>query len=588
MGSIYRETYTKPMPAGAELFTRDGQRHARWTDRRGRKRTAKVTTGRDGSLRVVLQCTKLTAKLRDGSGRPVKVATGCRSKDAADSILNDLQVRADKVRSGAWSAAEDSTLDHQATALDAHVDAYLRDLRERHGKGAKRRVSVKHVVNVTHCLKRIVAGCGFTRLRHLNRPAVERWADRCELDGMAARTINAHLAALTAFGNWCVEQGRIVANPFARPPKRDERADRRRTRRALTEDELRKLLKVARWRPLAEYGRKVEKIAGSAKRANKRSRRTWKRLPLEFADLDAAVTRARHVLRKRPEYVAKLERRGRERALVYKTLVLTGLRKGELAALTVGHLELDGTVPYVVLDAADEKAGRGAEIPLRGDLATDWRDWLSEVLAEAQDRARAAETAIPARLAKATKLFHVPADLIRAFDRDLLAAGLARMVTDANGEPRIDKTDDRGRTLDVHALRHTFGSHLSRGGVAPRTAQAAMRHSAIELTMQTYTDPRLLDVAGALNVLPDLPLDDASDSRRARATGTDGRKLVPGLVPASGTECAPVATNADPSTARAALDADVSSYSGKICDDAARGGKQRANGFEPSTFSLEG
>jgi hypothetical protein len=31
---------------------------------------------------------------------------------------------------------------------------------------------------------------------------------------------------------------------------------------------------------------------------------------------------------------------------------------------------------------------------------------------------------------------------------------------------------------------------------------AAMRHSRIELTMNLYTDPALLDVAGAINSLP--------------------------------------------------------------------------------------
>jgi len=53
-----------------------------------------------------------------------------------------------------------------------------------------------------------------------------------------------------------------------------------------------------------------------------------------------------------------------------------------------------------------------------------------------------------------------------------------------------------------HALRHTFGPHLSAAGVHPRTAMAAMRHSRIELTMKLYTDPVLLDVAGAVEALP--------------------------------------------------------------------------------------
>ncbi len=47
----------------------------------------------------------------------------------------------------------------------------------------------------------------------------------------------------------------------------------------------------------------------------------------------------------------------------------------------------------------------------------------------------------------------------------------------------ISKNDARGRLLDIHALRHTFGTHLSAVGVHPRTAMAAIRHSRIELAM---------------------------------------------------------------------------------------------------------
>ena len=47
---------------------------------------------------------------------------------------------------------------------------------------------------------------------------------------------------------------------------------------------------------------------------------------------------------------------------------------------------------------------------------------------------------------------------------------------------------------------------LASGGVSARTAQEALRHSRPELTAMLYTDPKLLDVAGALDVLPDLPI----------------------------------------------------------------------------------
>ena len=66
----------------------------------------------------------------------------------------------------------------------------------------------------------------------------------------------------------------------------------------------------------------------------------------------------------------------------------------------------------------------------------------------------------------------------------------------------IATTDERGRTVDLHCLRHTFGTHLAMAGVAPRTAMAAMRHSSSQLTMNVYTGPTLLDVAGAITELP--------------------------------------------------------------------------------------
>ena len=110
--------------------------------------------------------------------------------------------------------------------------------------------------------------------------------------------------------------------------------------------------------------------------------------------------------------------------------------------------------------------------------------------------------------------------------------GLACERSPAIQLPPTPKRDERGRTVDVHALWHSFGTLLSKGGVAPRTAQAAMRHSTIDLTMNVYTDPRLLDVHGALDVLPGLPLV-GGDEEQQRATGTAGLKgaLAPGLAP---------------------------------------------------------
>jgi integrase len=183
-------------------------------------------------------------------------------------------------------------------------------------------------------------------------------------------------------------------------------------------------------------------------------------------------------LKVEPDLIDNLLWQGRERALIYKVLALTGLRKGELASITLGQLWLEEKHPFIELKAADEKNARGSQIPLRKDLVDELRDFLAE-------KRRRNGTVLSAKM----KLFPIPRGLVGIFDRDIAAAG-------------IDKYDDRGRSLDVHALRHTFGTHLSKAGVPPRVAQAAMRHSSLHLTMNIYTDPTLLDVAGAINALP--------------------------------------------------------------------------------------
>jgi integrase len=136
-----------------------------------------------------------------------------------------------------------------------------------------------------------------------------------------------------------------------------------RQRRALTEAELIKLLDVARRRPLLD--------ALTVRQGRDAGKRTAKL---------------------RPETIAKMEHRGREGALTYKTLVLTGLRKNELATLTVGQLDLDADPAYLTLDAADEKNREGNWIPLRHDLAADLRQWLTDKAKPYQDFARNAPT----------------------------------------------------------------------------------------------------------------------------------------------------------------------------------------------------
>jgi len=482
VGTVFKKVFTKPLPAEVEFFTREGLRYARWKDAKGKTRKALVTASKDGKPRIQIEAKTYTAKYRDGGGIVREVSTGCRDEQAARSVLADLERQAERIRTKIITKQEADMLLHHQTAIDDHRADYLAHL-ESNG------CCQMHRDNVGRQLKRLFDECHFTNLSDMDRHAVEIWLNAKVSAGMGARTRNTYLTALIAFGNWCADPnvGRMINNPFTRMAKANEKADRRRQRRSMNEPELVSLLDVARRRPLLDA----------------MTVRKGKRKGEAYANL-------------RPETKENLEWLGRERALIYKTLVLTGLRRGELASLTVGQLRLDEIVPFAVLHAADEKSREGADIALRDDLAQDLREWLADKLARLQREARSRGETIPNRLPADMPLFDVPVKLSKIFNRDLRLAGIA-------------KKDERGRTLDVHALRTTFGTLLSKGGVQPRTAQAAMRHADIGLTMGVYCDPRLLDVRGAIDSLPSLPLsnEQAKIPEAAKATGTDGLRLSP-------------------------------------------------------------
>ncbi len=499
MGTVFRKSLTKPVPDSAELFTRQGRRFARWKDSRERTQTAGVTTGQDGSDRILIVARTYTAKYRDGAGHVREVATGCRDELAARAVLAELERRAELVKAGVMTTSEDRVANHQSVPLTVHLEDYLSHLQVGDASNV-------YVADTRRLVTRVVADLGIGWLSDITAHVVERWLAARGKEGMAARTRNSYRQAMRGFCEWCVERDRLGANPLERVRRADERSDRKRQRRAMTPQEVERLLHAALKRPLAEYGRETERKPAE----DSHGRKTWRMRPLTFESLAWAEATARQRLEDNPGFITQLEATGRERALIYKTLVLTGLRQSELASLTIGQLHLDGANPYADLHAADEKNRHGAQIPIRSDLAADLQEWIK------QKRETTTTISISGdeenRLTPSTRLFNVPDQLVKILDRDLAVAGIA-------------KRDDRGRTIDVHALRHTFGTLLSKAGVAPRTAQAAMRHSKIDLTMNVYTDPRLLDLQGAVGALPSLPLDggEPAVADHHLAMGTDCR-----------------------------------------------------------------
>jgi integrase len=538
MGSIYRKTYTRTLPANAERFTRKGVEHVRWKGRTGKTQTGRITTGKDGSLRVSVDAATYTAKFRDGSGLVREVSTKCRQKDAARAVLADLEARASKVRAGIMSADESAAADWQGVLLPEHVKAFCSHLE---GMG---RTAV-HVGRYRCHLGRVVEVCRWARLQDMNRRKLEAFLADVVKEGFSLRTRNAILTACVSFGNWLVRDARLIDNPFRGIPKMNERTDRRHVRRVLADGEIAALLDAAETRPL--HGR----------------------LHTNRGDAPAKL---------RPNTIESLGRLGRERRLFYSMMLETGLRLNEARSLRLRDLHLDGQA-HIEIAPENEKARRGARLPLRGALTQEIGLHLADRLKAQQEAAQAGKRPIPVQLSPNSPAFPDAPSNVRVLDADLAFAGIA-------------KRDAAGRVVDFHALRHTYCTRLARAGVSLQLAQRLMRHSTPTLTANHYAHLDLGDMHGAMESMPALP---RTETPKAEAkTAEAGSSLAPTLAPNSGKGCHLTALRGIRVENHASMQADGRGFTkapigGGIHGVAANGkGKKMVGreGVEPSTLGL--
>ena len=294
-----------------------------------------------------------------------------------------------------------------------------------------------HVQTVVSRATRIVTECRFRTWSEIRSDRVEQHLAGLRAAGLSAQTSNFYLQSIQQFARWMVQNRRASESPVAHLKPLNVRTDRRHDRIPLEVDEVRRLLAATLNGP-QRYGME-----------------------------------------------------GRERVLLYRLAVETGLRRKELRSLKVSSFDFDQNTVTVV--AGYSKRRREDVLPLRPDTATDLKAFFAGKLPTTK-----------AFGGRYKQLTDETAPMIRA---DLADAG-------------IEYTDEAGRYRDFHSLRHTTGSWLAANGVHPKVAQAIMRHSDINLTMSRYTHVFRGQVAAAVAKLPDLS---APEGQEQKATGTDGK-----------------------------------------------------------------
>src|SRR5262249_2642442 len=121
--------------------------------------------------------------------------------------------------------------------------------------------SKSHRENTGRYIRTLARECGWSCLGDLKRSDLESWLATEARKGRSARSRNAFRIAASGLCTWLVSVKRLAVNPFAGMAKADVEADPRRNRRALSEDEFRRLLEAARGAPARPPGRLSRRLS---------------------------------------------------------------------------------------------------------------------------------------------------------------------------------------------------------------------------------------------------------------------------------------------------------------------------------------
>ena len=251
----------------------------------------------------------------DHEGKRV-TAKGFTDKGLTEQLAAKLESEVMLRKRGMIDPAQERLLAIKQAPIAEHLDAFDRSMAN---------TTPKHRKLTMTRVRRAVEGCDFKNLSDLDGEEVVGWLNEArEEDDLGARTYNHYLQAADAFGKWLVATKRLPSNPLAGMDRMNAETDVRHKRRALGNEEIRRLIAAAR---------------GSG---------------VNVQGYD-----------------------GEMRARIYQIGYLTGLRRGELASLTPNSFKLDVPQPTLTVEAKSSKHRRKDTLPVHPELLEILRDWMA-------------------------------------------------------------------------------------------------------------------------------------------------------------------------------------------------------------------
>ena len=265
----------------------------------------------------------ITYQVRPGVRKTVR---GCKDRAATEALARKLEADAMLRREGVIDTKADQYAKAEVKPLmvkDAEGNVTGGHLAQFYASLLAKGTTKKHAQLVRTRAATVIDLCNARRLSGLTPSVVQTAIGLLRDDeGLSLQTCNHYLRAIKQFSRWLWRDGRTRDDALVHLAGYNVKLDRRHDRRALTDEELARLIQAA------ERGPKVRGMFGP------------------------------------------------NRAMLYQLAVGTGFRAGELASLTPESFDLDAEPPTVTIEAAYSKHRRQDEQPIRRDLADLLKPWL--------------------------------------------------------------------------------------------------------------------------------------------------------------------------------------------------------------------
>lgn len=272
------------------------------------KYTTKDKTGK--TIRKQSKHWYIDYKTADGTRERVK---GFKDKSATIQLAAELERKAELAQAG----IVDKYAEHRKKPLKEHLDDFKQSLLD---KGC----TAKHAQMTYNRAKTVIEACNFMLISDISPSTVQRFLANKRKEGLSKKTSNYYLKATKHFFSWMESDSRMGENPLKHLNGVNVQTEIKHKRRALTTEELNKLIETTM---------------------------------------------------KGPDHHGMT---GKERAMLYILAINSGLRASELASLTWQSFNFDKQFPTITLRAAYSKHRREDTLPLKHEIAELFNNWQVE------------------------------------------------------------------------------------------------------------------------------------------------------------------------------------------------------------------